>query len=127
MAFQYRKHYTREEARALLPQLREWLKQLNHLRQWHAQCDKRTEKMLAGGNDIGGELVNNWVKMLCEVRGLLRKFEEREIQVKDIERGLVDFPAIVRGKEAFLCWEQDEDDIEFWHYLDTGFAGREKL
>ena len=51
----------------------------------------------------------------------------REIQVKDLERGLIDFPAIIGGKEVFLCWEQDEEDIEHWHDLDTGYAGREKL
>jgi hypothetical protein len=42
-------------------------------------------------------------------------------------RGLVDFPAIMGGKEVFLCWESDEDDIEFWHDLETGYGGREKL
>ena len=50
-----------------------------------------------------------------------------ESQIKDLERGLIDFPAIVAGREVFLCWEQDEDDIEYWHDLDTGYAGREKL
>ena len=58
---------------------------------------------------------------------LLREFESREIQLKDLERGLIDFPAIIGGREVFLCWEQDEDDIEFWHDLETGYAGRERL
>ena len=43
------------------------------------------------------------------------------------ERGLVDFPAILAGREVFLCWEQDEEDIEFWHDLASGYAGRERL
>jgi hypothetical protein len=47
--------------------------------------------------------------------------------LKDLERGLIDFPAIIGGKEVFLCWEQDEEDIEFWHDLDAGYAGRERL
>ena len=59
------------------------------------------------------------------VNGLL--FSLPKIQIKDINRGLIDFPAFIGGKEVFLCWEQDEDDIEFWHDLDSGYAGRERL
>jgi len=40
---------------------------------------------------------------------------------------LIDFPAIIGGNEVFLCWEQDEEDIEFWHDLESGYAGRERL
>ncbi|HEU0039976.1 MAG TPA: DUF2203 family protein [Verrucomicrobiae bacterium] len=40
---------------------------------------------------------------------------------------MVDFPAIIGGKEVFLCWEQDEAGIEFWHDLDAGYGGRERL
>ena len=57
----------------------------------------------------------------------LREFQKREIQIKDLDRGLIDFPAILGGKEVFLCWEQDEEDIEFWHDLNSGYAGRERL
>ena len=55
------------------------------------------------------------------------EFNRRQIFVKDPDRGLVDFPAIVGGREVFLCWELDEDDIKFWHDIDSGFAGRERL
>ena len=61
------------------------------------------------------------------MREVLQEFQAREIQIKDLDRGLIDFPAIIGGREVFLCWEQDEDAIEYWHDLDTGFAGREKL
>ena len=43
------------------------------------------------------------------------------------ERGLLDFPAIIGGKEVFLCWESDEESVEFWHDLEAGFGGRERL
>jgi len=55
------------------------------------------------------------------------EFFERQIQLKDIDRGLIDFPSFLGGKEVFLCWELGEDDVEFWHELDTGYAGRERL
>ena len=64
---------------------------------------------------------------MADFRDLLAEFQTREIVIKDIERGLLDFPAIIGGREVFLCWEKDEDDIEFWHDIDTGYAGRERL
>ena len=127
MTHQFRKHYSRDEARALLPKIREWLKKLQQLRQKLAQQDKRIGQLLKDGNDLGGELINSWVRMLAEIKPVLEEFRRREIQVKDLERGLLDFPAIIGGREVFLCWEQDEDDIEFWHEIDTGYAGRERL
>jgi hypothetical protein len=127
MAFQFQKHYTREEARALLPQVRQWLKRITQL---HADLEKfegHLNGLMAPGCDLGGDLVNKWVKTLADLEEVLAEFQRREIQVKDVARGLVDFPAVIGGKEVFLCWEQDEEDIEFWHELDAGYAGRERL
>ena len=127
MAFQFRKHYNRDEARALLPKIRDWLKQLGRLRESLSQQDQRLARLLAAGNDAGGELVNQWVKTVDATKSVLQEFAQREIQVKDLDRGLIDFPAIIGGREVFLCWEQDEDDVEFWHDLNSGYAGRERL
>jgi hypothetical protein len=127
MGHQFTKHYTREEARALLPLINAWLDQLNHLRADLEKQEKRLKGLMTAGADLGGNLVNKWVKLLAELQGVLVEFYRREIQVKDLERGLIDFPAIVAGKEVFLCWEKGEPDIEFWHDLNTGYAGREKL
>jgi len=127
MTHRFKKHYTREEARDLLPSIRKWIQQLRELRTWLRDRDAETEKTLGEGRDLGGEQVNTWIKRLCQLQRLLREFESREIQLKDLERGLIDFPAIIGGREVFLCWEQDEDDIEFWHDLETGYAGRERL
>lgn len=127
MAFKFKKHYTVEEARAMLPQLRKWLDELNRHRRRVTQLDQRLEQLLAAGDDLGGDSVNDWIKSLSGIQKSLARFQKHEIQVKDLERGLVDFPAVIGGKEVFLCWEQDEDDIEYWHDLDTGYAGRERL
>jgi hypothetical protein len=110
-----------------LPQLRQWLVELKRLGQRVSQLEKRIEHILAGGGDAGGENVNELIRQLWALNGILQKFKQREIQLKDLERGLVDFPAMLGGREVFLCWEEDEDDIEYWHDLDTGYAGREKL
>ena len=127
MSHRFTKHYTRDEARALLPQIREWLVKLNLLRAEVERYDKRLSGMNTEGQDTGGETVNNWIRSLADMQEILAEFQHREIFIKDVTRGLVDFPAIIGGKEVFLCWESDEDDIEFWHDLETGYGGREKL
>jgi len=127
MAHHFKKHYTREEASALLPQVRKWLGQLEHARDHLLKYDKRLSALMEPGRDAGGDLVNNWARTMADFREAMDQFQKREIFIKDIDRGLLDFPAIIGGREVFLCWEKDEDDIEFWHDLDTGYAGRERL
>ena len=127
MKRQFEKHYTRDEARALLPQIRQWLEKLNSLRKDLERFDKRLSGMTEQGNDIGGETVNQWIRTLAGMQEILSEFQRRQIFIKDLERGLIDFPAIMAGKEVFLCWESDEDDVEFWHDLETGYGGRERL
>ena len=111
----------------MLPSVRKWLKRLVQLKTELEQREKRLVALSAIGKDTGGPIVNTWVRALAEIKSVLLEFHRREIQVKDLERGLIDFPAIMDDREVFLCWEQDEDDIEFWHDLDAGFAGRERF
>jgi hypothetical protein len=127
MQYQFRQHYTREEARAMLPQIRQWLQKIGPLRHLLVHYDEQVNALVATGVDAGGELVNRSIRSFAQIKDLLREFTRRDIQIKDLERGLIDFPAILGGKEVFLCWEQDEEDIEYWHDLTSGYAGREKL
>lgn len=123
----FKKHYTREEARQLLPLVKQWLDELRRVRELVTHYDDRIGKALGLGDDLGGDLINKYVKCLSDAKEILQRFKNREIQIKDIDRGLIDFPAFIGGKEAFLCWEQGEEDIEFWHDLTSGYAGREPL
>lgn len=127
MNHRFEKHYTREEAEALLPQVREWLARLNELRTALERSDKRITSLMQPGNDIGGDLVNRSIRTLADMQVLLGEFQKRDIHIKDIERGLLDFPAIIGGREVFLCWELGEENIEFWHDLETGYGGRERI
>ena len=127
MAYQFKKHYTRDEAEALLPQVRQWLRQAEHTRDQLLKYDQRLQTFVKPGRDAGGELVNDWMRAMADFREALEQFQQRSILIKDVDRGLLDFPAIIGGREVFLCWEKDEDAIEFWHDLDTGYAGRERL
>lgn len=127
MGLRFNKHYTVEQARALLPKIREWLASLEHLRARIGKLETRIASLLQQGHDTGGNSVNEWVRCLGDFKGILNEFHSREIQLKDLERGLIDFPSLRGDREIFLCWEKDEEDIEHWHELDTGYAGREPL
>ena len=127
MSDQFTIHYTRDEARSLLPQLEKWLDQLLALRARLETLDKRLTRSIGFGDDLGGSNVNDSVRLMIEIKDLLTEFARREIQIKDLERGLIDFPAYVAGKEVFLCWEKGEEDVEYWHELESGFSGREPI
>ena len=111
----------------MLPEIRRWLERLNHLRKDVEKLERRLSQMAAQTTDFGGETVNDWIRALADMQEVLVEFQRRQIFIKDLDRGLIDFPAIIGGREVFLCWESDEEDIEFWHDLESGFAGRERL
>jgi hypothetical protein len=62
-----------------------------------------------------------------ELVGAVDELQELGVQVKDLDRGLVDFPCLHRGRVVLLCWELGEDEVAFWHGADEGYAGRRPL
>ena len=50
-----------------------------------------------------------------------------DVWLRDIDRGLVDFPALRDGREVYLCWELGENEVAYWHDLEGGYGGREPL
>jgi hypothetical protein len=61
------------------------------------------------------------------IEGYLHELEDLGVEVRDLELGLVDFPTLVRGEPAYLCWRHDEDHVSFWHPAGKGFADRTLL
>jgi hypothetical protein len=127
MPYQFSKHYTIAEARELLPQVQSWIEELLTLRSELGKVDQLLEGRLRTGEDLGGNTVNDRTRTIARFQAILGEFQTHEIQLKDLDRGLVDFPHLREGDEIFLCWESGEDDIDYWHDLGTGFAGRELL
>ena len=126
--FKFERHFSLAEARALLPDLRRTFKIAQRLRKRAQQTEERLGKVLqTTGGDVGGEGVAALLRDLTEVNAQLTRLQDLGVVIKDLGRGLVDFPHLRDGREVFLCWELDEDDIEFWHDLETGYAGRERL
>lgn len=127
MVFHFRKHYTLPEAIGLLPRLRVWLEELSELRASELKIEVELSKLLSNADDIGGEVVNQSLRNLSRMKEILSEFHRREIQLKDLDRGLLDFPSLFEGREVFLCWEKDEPSITHWHDLEAGYGGRQPL
>lgn len=125
---QYRKHFTLEEARQTLPELRKLFHEAHHRRHAAVATDNKLgERVRDLGQDIGGPDVDLMVFDFVQLNATVTAIQERGIVIKDFDRGLVDFPHLRDGQEVFLCWELDEPDIEFWHHIEDGYAGRERI
>jgi hypothetical protein len=121
------RHFSREEANALLPKLKPLLAQLQEAKQ--DLTDEQAHELLsdAAPSNGGGDAGQQVGEAFLEVRRLLEVLEESGIVLRDIDRGLLDFPALVDGREIYLCWELGEDEVAYWHELDTGYGGRRPL
>ena len=61
------------------------------------------------------------------VQGDIDEVRSLGCEFKDLQRGLIDFPARVDGEIAYLCWQRGEERVGWWHTLEGGFAGRKAL
>jgi hypothetical protein len=123
----HERHFTREEASALLPRLKEMLRELRSSKDQLTDTEAHEALSEAAPGNGGGDEGKQVGVAFLEVRRLLGAIEESGIVLRDIDRGLVDFPAVIDGREVYLCWELGEDDVAYWHDLDSGYRGREPL
>lgn len=127
------RHFTRQEANALLAQVRPLTAQLVEHRAAlaAAQSERRQLALQIAGNggsvDSGVALDERIAREHAAVARCVNLIHELGGVVKDPDTGLVDFPAQVAGAEAFLCWRLGEDEIGYWHGIDEGFPGRKPL
>ena len=123
----HERHYTVEQANAAL----DWvLERIERLRRAHVQLtDEEAREALGeaapanGGGEPGRVVSEGFVAL----RNAIRELQAMEVILRDLERGLVDFPAVRDGREVYLCWEEGEDEVGWWHELDAGHAGRQPL
>jgi len=123
----YERHFTRAEANALLPQLSALLDQLREAKDELTDAEAHEALADAAPANGGGDEGRQVGVAFLEVRKLLETLEQSGIVLRDIDRGLVDFPSLIEGREVYLCWELGEDEVGYWHDLDGGYGGREPL
>lgn len=123
------KIFSIEEANELIPYVRTTLERIQklyaRLGHYRESAQKAAVAAEFGGGMEGGTA---YVKALYEVGKLTTELHTLGIQLKDYSRGLVDFPCMRDDRIVLLCWQLgDGDEIEWWHDLETGFAGRRPL
>lgn len=123
----HERHYTVEQANAALGWVTDRLERLRAGQRSLTDEEAREaleEATPGNGGGAPGRVVSEGFLAL---RAALAELQAMEVVLRDLERGLVDFPALRDGREVYLCWEEGEADIGWWHDLDAGHAGRRPL
>jgi hypothetical protein len=123
----HERHFTLEEANGLLPQLTTLLTRLREAKDELTDAEAHEALSEAAPTNGGGEQGRQVGVAFLEVRQLLETVERAGIVLRDIDRGLVDFPALLDDREVYLCWELGEHEVAYWHELEGGYGGREPL
>jgi hypothetical protein len=123
----HERHFSPDEANALLEWVESRIIAIREARDRLADPAAHGALAEAGPMNGGGTPGRTVGEAFLELRGLLVELQQAGLVLRDLDRGLVDFPALRGGREVYLCWEFGEHRIGFWHELDTGFAGREPL
>jgi len=123
----HQRHYTVEDANACLPAVGSMVRRVRDARRrlQASGFDARftTVAELTGGAWPGRE----HAQAALDVALGFDVLERLDIVVRDLERGLIDFPSLLGGEEVYLCWLLDEPTVGHWHAVETGFGGRRPL
>ena len=125
--YQYEKHFSLAEAHTFLVRLEYELSELMRLKSHIDEIgfNLYTRRYRPGFNpDTKNEFPDTFIQLI----DISQALADEGIILKGIKEGLVDFPALrANGEEVFLCWKRGEEDISFWHTLDSGFRGRRPI
>ena len=128
-------HFTVVEAESAIPWMRRAVESMRdasaHAQEAQSQLSALMDSIQSNGRESHGEEWEAQQAAIEEsaktVRAVLDEFSDRGIILRDVQRGLVDFPAMREDREVYLCWLYGETSIEYWHEVDTGFDGRQPL
>jgi hypothetical protein len=130
------KTFTLAEAQTLLPVLEALLRKAQAAAVRAGELEREMQQLTQRIFLSGGMHVNvaqaarrraNREKAVQEAQDTLAEIDEIGVQVKDLEKGLLDFPCIMDGQTVLLCWKLGEKEIAYWHTTEDGFAGRKPL
>ncbi|TLS37556.1 DUF2203 domain-containing protein [Pseudalkalibacillus caeni] len=131
-----RKYFTLEEANEILPevskelarikQIKEEFNELYQQLQMHHKTLQYRHKTRADA-DIMFKKETQMEFMEIEVKTYIRNIVSKGVEIKAIDQGLLDFPAQKDGEEIMLCWKEGEEEINYYHGTDEGFAGRKPI
>jgi len=120
--------FTLAEAQGLIPKLRSLLQEMtepwSRIQELNPEIQKARENAPFDGYSKSGV---EYVESVSQLMLLIHQIKEMGVLLKDANKGLCDFPYRRQGRIVYLCWQLGEDRIEYWHDIESGFAGREPL
>ncbi len=120
--------FTLSEAQGLIPKLRMLLmrvtKEHDTLALMNDELERARENADLGGGSYLGVAYLKHIALFTEA---VHKVQELGVLIKDFRTGLIDFPYEYDGRIVYLCWKLGEDEINWWHEIEAGFAGRQLL
>jgi hypothetical protein len=127
--------FTPDEANAALDELRPIAERMVERRRALVAAQRRQAELVARIAGNGGDLTPGEVRAAADevaqaaeaLVECVRQIDEAGVQVKDLDEGLLDFPAKREDVDILLCWKVGEPEVAFWHGVDEGFAGRKPL
>ncbi len=123
-----KRFFTVEEARQLLPSLKELMGQvmvISHRLEEYREVVQQLAN--SASSDTGGPEGTAYLGIVISLQSCLTQLQETGCVLRSLQDGLIDFPHLKEGREIYLCWKYGEEDIQFWHEVDEGFAGRTPL
>ena len=123
----HERHYSVEQANAAIGWVRERIERMRAAREQLGDEEARAALSEAAPTNGGGKPGLVVSEAFLSLQSALRDLQDMEVVLRDLERGLIDFPALRDGREIYLCLEDGEHEIGYWHDIEAGYGGREPL
>ncbi len=122
------RYFTLQEANETLNIIRPLMEEIQHIRRkiQREQPDVWPAVAKSAGNG-GNRALSDMVQDFEKLDTLIHRMQDTGVLIKDVNLGLLDFPALKDGREVYLCWQYGEGEIAFWHEVEAGFAGRQPI
>jgi hypothetical protein len=121
-----KRYFTLEQANAAVEVIRPVMREMLEIRQRIIDLQPEVwpviEKAVGNG---GSQAVSQATREFERINSLAHEIQAVGGVIKDLNNGLVDFPALRDGREVYLCWKYGEQKIEYWHEIDSGFSSRQ--
>jgi len=120
-----KKYFTVDEANRALPYVSRVADDIADCYREAVDVRQRIEQ--PGIDDAVEQLKSDYESAMDRLNDLVDELQHANVELKDFERGLVDFPARHDGREICLCWHRGESTVQAWHEIDAGYAGRQDV
>jgi len=121
-------YFTLQEANEALNSIRAWMEEIQTIRrEILAHQPEIWSVMEKSAGNGGNPTLSRMVKTFDRLDALIHNIQDTGALIKDINTGLLDFPALKNDHEVYLCWKYGEEDIAFWHEIEDGYAGRQSI